>query len=55
MRTCLCGHDAAEHHLDRRAVYCLGGLEAVKEAVHVFLDHCGCTVYEPAPRETVTA
>jgi len=46
MRICLCGHDAADHHLDRMAVYCLGDLMFVLEEPPE-LEHCGCTVYEP--------
>lgn len=51
MRTCLCGHDAADHHLDRMAVECWGELayainDAKTDGFHV--EHCVCTVYDPA-------
>jgi len=47
MRICLCGHDAADHHLDRRTVECHGVV------VVAFYNHdeerpCDCTTYEPA-------
>lgn len=56
MRTCLCGHDAAEHHLDRRSVECWGGLAYAETTDAGFLiAHCDCRAYEPAPREALTA
>lgn len=46
-RACVCGHDPAEHHLDRMAVYCLGDLVFVM-GEKPELEMCGCIVYEPA-------
>lgn len=54
MRTCVCGHDPAEHHLDRLQVYCLGDLVFVT-GEKPELEMCGCIVYEPAGlRRSVT-
>lgn len=46
-RICICGHDPAEHHLDRLQVYCLGDLVSVV-GEKPKLEMCGCIVYEPA-------
>lgn len=46
MRICLCGHDAAEHHLDRRTVECRGVVTVVF-CNHEASRECDCTTYEP--------
>ena len=50
-RNCLCSHSVTDHHLDRMAVECWGGLAYViddgkTDGFHVA--HCDCVVYEPA-------
>lgn len=58
MRVCLCGHDVADHHLDRMSVECWGELayainDVKTDGFHI--QHCVCTVYEPTLRKAVTA
>lgn len=49
MRTCLCGHSVADHHLDRMAVECWGGLAYAETTEAGFLiAHCDCRAYEPS-------
>jgi hypothetical protein len=48
MRTCLCGHDVADHHLDRMTVECWGELAYAGVYDAGFLiAHCDCRAYEP--------